>query len=172
MWRSGQSHEQRGNLQLLLVVLAIDAIVLGVFFSSDRRMIHHRSLSELVATDGPLPRRVLRVEGKLERGSLYRVKDACEFRFRLTEVGAPSALDVRYVVDEGYPWARRECALPDTFCDAPDYEVDGIVEGTLERDARGLYFAATQLMTRCPGKYRYPSPHETWPRCAPIPVRA
>jgi hypothetical protein len=113
------------------------------------------------------------VEGQLVRGSLYRVKHACEFRFQLQAYGDSRALEVRYPIDEGYLWARRECALPETFCDAPGFELTAVVEGTLERDAQGhLYFAGTQLMARCPGKYELRQVHERWPRCSPIPVRA
>jgi len=172
VWRLGSGGNRRGNLPLLLALLAIDAGVLVAVFGSDRGVIYHRPLPELFADFDQLRYRRLRVEGTLEHRSLYRVKDACEFHFRITAPGSPRALAVRYVMDEGYPWSRRECGLPDAFCDAPGYELVAVVDGTLERDASGIYFAATQVMARWPPWNRmYPGPHETWPRCGPIPVR-
>jgi cytochrome c-type biogenesis protein CcmE len=158
-------------LRLLLVVLAIDAIALASFAFSDRRVVYSRSVPELLAEPHSFRRSSLRVGGSLVEGSLYRVKGVCEFRFRLAGYGDPRTLEVRYAIDEGTLLTRRDCVLPDTFCDAPGFELSATVEGTLERDSRGeLYFEGTQIMAKCPSKYELRERHE-WPRCPPIPVR-
>jgi cytochrome c-type biogenesis protein CcmE len=171
VWRLPRVGKLRGGLQLLLVVLAIDAVALASFALSERRVVYSRSVPELLAEPRSFRRSALRVGGLLVRGSLYRMKDVCEFRFRLVGYGDPRTLEVRYAIDEGTPLTRRDCVLPDTFCDAPGFELSATVEGTLERDSRGgHYFAATQIMAKCPSKYELRERHE-WPRCPPIPVR-
>lgn len=171
MWRFAGSDKLRGGLKLLAAVLVIDAVVLAAFVSSEPRYVYQRAIPELVSDGGAPGARVLRVEGLLVRGSLYRLKDRCEFRFRLAAPGGAHELEVRYAIDEGILWARRDCVLPDTFCDAPGYELTATVEGTLERDERGLYFTGTQIMAKCPGKYELRGQHGPQ-RCPPIPVRA
>jgi cytochrome c-type biogenesis protein CcmE len=170
VWRLRRVGKLRGGLQLLLVVLAIDAVALASFALSERRVVYSRSVGELLAKPQSFRRAALRVEGLLVRGSLYRVKDVCEFRFGLAAYGDPRTLEVRYAIDEG-TLLTRDCVLPDTFCDAPGFELTATVEGTLERDSRGeLYFEGTQIMAKCPSKYELRERHE-WPRCPPIPVR-
>lgn len=157
----------------MLVVLAIDAIALASFALSGRRVVYSRRIPELLTDAGSVRHRVLRVEGLLVRGSLYRLKDVCEFRFRITDYGDPRTLDVRYAIDDSSVLTPRDCVLPDTFCDAPGFELTATVEGTLERDSLGhLYLAGTQVMAKCPSKYEMRGSHGAWPRCPPIPVRA
>lgn len=170
VWRLPRVGKLRGGLQLLLVVLAVDAIALASFALSERQTIYSRSIPELLAEPQSYRRKVLRGQGLLVRGSLYRVKDVCEFRFHLIGYGDPRTLEVRYAIDEGTVLTRRDCVLPDTFCDAPGFELSVSVEGTLEGDSRGLYFAATNIMAKCPSKYELRAARE-WPPCRPIPVR-
>jgi hypothetical protein len=172
VWRRVHSAERRGNLRLLLVLLAVDAVALSVrFLTEDNAVVFSRDVAALLASAGSFQFRALRVEGRLVPVSRYRLKDGCEFRFRIAGTRDASAtLDVRYPIDLGYPWSRRECALPDTFCDAPGFELTAIVEGKLEYDAGGFHIAGTHVWARCPGKYEMRS-EKYPPRCLPIPMR-
>lgn len=165
-------NEQRGNPRLLLAMLAIDAVVLGALYLTEpRAVIYSRTVPELLANADAHRSRALRVEGALVPGSLYRLKDRCEFRFRLAANSASAgSIEVRYPVDPGYPWSPRACGLPDTFCDAPGFDFTSTVEGELRHDASGLYFAGTRVIARCSGAYRMRNDKHS-PRCAPIPTR-
>lgn len=154
-------------------MLAIDAIVLSALYLTEpREVVYSRSVPQVLENASSLQFRPQRVEGALVAGSLYRVSGRCEFRFSIAATRDSAAmLPVRYVLDLGYPWSRRDCALPDTFCDAPPFDFTTIVQGKLEYDASGLYFSATQVMTRCPAKYEMRNGQPP-PPCPPVPVRA
>jgi cytochrome c-type biogenesis protein CcmE len=155
----------------LLVLLAFDAAILAWILPWASPMIYARSIPTLLQD---LPRResrTLRTEGALVHQSLYRLKQGCEFRFRLEhQRDSPSVIDVRYRPDLGYAWSRTPCVLPDTFCDTDEMEVSITVEGRLARDSSGFYFAATQVMSKCPSKYEI-GHYKNWPPCPPVPVR-
>lgn len=89
---------------------------------------------------GPRDRQV-RVSGYLVHGSLCRLGEECVIEFALQGRGAQ--MPVRY---EG-------CNLPGTLRETPGVDVSLVVEGERCVDCR--YFAATQVMARCPGKYEY-----------------
>jgi cytochrome c-type biogenesis protein CcmE len=160
-----------GGLLLLLALLALDAAILALVLPGSNSMIYAQSIPTLLQDQRRFEYRMLRTGGVLVHQSLHRLQKGCEFRFRLaSHSDDASALDVRYQPDLGYPWAPRACALPDTFCDAEGFDLSISVEGRVESDARGFYFLATQVMSKCPGKYEMVS-RESWPRCLPVPVR-
>jgi cytochrome c-type biogenesis protein CcmE len=160
-----------GGILLLLVLLAFDAAILAWILPSSSPMIYSRSIPTLLQD---FPRResgTLRTEGALVHQSLYRLRQGCEFRFRLGHYqDSSSVIDVRYRPDLGYVWSRAPCALPDTFCDTKEMDFSITVEGRLARDASGFYFAATQVMSKCPSKYEI-GRYKNWPACPPVPVR-
>ena len=81
--------------------------------------------------------RPLRVEGKLQQGSIqFESEPSCEHRFVLTKEG------------EQMPVRFPRCVVPDTFRD--DLDLDVVVQGRLQGDGT---FLADQVIPRCPSKY-------------------
>jgi cytochrome c-type biogenesis protein CcmE len=168
---SSRGSRSNGGLLLLLALLALDVAILALVLPGSNSVIYSRSIPTLLQDRSRFEYRTLRTGGVLVHQSLYRLKKGCEFRFRLaSHSDDATALDVRYQPDLGYRWSARDCALPDTFCDAKGLDLSVSVEGRLERDAGGFYFLATQVMCKCPRKYDVVS-RKSWPPCLPVPVR-
>ena len=94
--RTLHGSRSNGGLLLLLVLLAFDAAILAWILPWASPMIYARSIPTLLQD---LPRResrTLRTEGALVHQSLYRLKQGCEFRFRLEhQRDSPSVIDGR-----------------------------------------------------------------------------
>jgi cytochrome c-type biogenesis protein CcmE len=80
--------------------------------------------------------RPVRVEGDLKQGSIQFREDPCEWRFVLGSKG--HEMPVRF----------SQCVVPDTFKDGMGLKVT--VQGRLNEQG---YFAADQVIPRCPSKY-------------------
>ena len=128
--------------KLLVGSLVLGASVLGAVFGlSKERPIWARSVSEFRVH--PSFDRTVRVSGYLVPGTLCKMTDRCEHRFRISELRPekPAVLPVRY----------QSCLVPDTFRDVPGVDISIIVEGKL---CAGCHiFEAAQIMAKCPGKY-------------------
>jgi cytochrome c-type biogenesis protein CcmE len=130
------------------VLLGVGILVV-VFRLSSPRAVYAHSVSEFVAQ--PIRDQPVRVSGTLVHGSLSRADNPCEYRFRLA--GRESAFS-----DAGPLSPRPElsvryaaCVIPDTFRDLPGCDVEVMVEGELCANCHR--FEATQVLSKCPGKY-------------------
>lgn len=124
---------------LLLGTLAL-AVVFGL---PSQHPLRTRSVTEFRAA--PSFDETVRVSGVLVPGTLCKMKDRCEYHFRIYEPhrsSDPSAeLPVRY----------EDCILPDTLRDVPGHEVQLAIEGEL---CSGCHvFAAKWVMAKSSGKY-------------------
>jgi cytochrome c-type biogenesis protein CcmE len=139
--------------RLLALSLCGTAAVLFVVFGLDRpRVVHALPVSRFMAR--PLLDRTVRVSGQLVRGSLCRVSEPCEYRFRLEEGG--QSLQV----------SHPACTLPDTLRDAPGYDVEVQVEGELCGNCHA--FESSSVLAKGPGKYWMTATGHPLP-AAPIP---
>jgi cytochrome c-type biogenesis protein CcmE len=129
----------RRNLGLLVALLVMAGGLLTLVMTSfEDAAVYSRTVGELVGQEGAAEGRTVRVQGVLVKGSLKYRDDPCEYRFRMYE--GDDVLEVRY----------PQCVVPDTFRDVPDTDVEVTAIGTL---AAGGYFAAEQIMAKCPSKY-------------------
>lgn len=145
----------------IVVTMLVSAVAFLLFGSETSEVfVYSKSIDELVSGSVPTHEHRLRVEGELKPGSVRFRAKPCEWRFILT--GKIKELPVRY------PF----CVVPDTFRDAKGVEV--MVQGNLQDDG---WFAASQLIPRCPSKYerakliqegeKKPHGFETTPLTAP-----
>ena len=130
--------ESKGNLKLLVALLAMGAGIVALVMSFSGAAVYAKTVDQVVADAGKLQGRKVRVEGRLVHGSLKRREQPCEYRFELGGGGA--VLPVRYA----------QCVVPDTFRDVPGMDLDVTVEGTVSQDGS---FEATQVLAKCPSKY-------------------
>lgn len=143
---NGKLSRKRGNLALLLGLLAMGAIVVVVFLGGfQEAAVYAMPTDQVVEKASTLVGRRLRVEGELVPGTLVRSESGCEYRFRIRKSGAE--LPVRF----------DKCVIPDTFRDRPEGGVEVTVEGEVSKD--GKTFQATLIMAKCASKYD-PSTHE------------
>lgn len=128
----------KGNLRLLLALLAIAGGVIALVMSFSGAAVYAKSVDQVLSEGEKLQGRRLRVEGKLVHGSLLRRDTPCEYRFQME--GGGEVMAVRYA----------QCVVPDTFRDVPGMDLDVTVEGTIAEDGS---FEATQVLAKCPSKY-------------------
>lgn len=128
----------KGNLKLLVALLAMGAGIVALVMSFSGAAVYAKTVDQVVAEAGKLQGRKVRVEGRLVHGSLKRRDQPCEYRFEIGGGGA--VLPVRYA----------QCVVPDTFRDVPGMDLDVTVEGTVSQDGS---FEATQVLAKCPSKY-------------------
>lgn len=124
----------RQRLKFLLLgvgVVAAMGILLAVALTGDSGFSYYRSVSEFRADPGTDAQ--MRVNGKVEVGSIRRADDGSEVDFVMHEGG--QTLTVHYAG-----------IIPDTFVDDADVVVQG------ELDADGV-FQADLLLAKCPSKY-------------------
>lgn len=128
-----------GGWGLLLALLAMGGGVLALVLSSaETSVIYSVTTSQLLGDTAAYQGKNVRVQGALVKGSLRHRAEPCEYRFSITE--GKKTLPVRY----------PECVVPDTFRDVPDVDVEVTAEGRLTEEG---YFAADQIMAKCPSKY-------------------
>jgi cytochrome c-type biogenesis protein CcmE len=135
----------------LLAASLVGAVgIVALAFQLESRPIYSYGLGEFLARD--LRDREVRVEGRLVRGSLCRVEEACGYRFVLTdELDQP---DAEAPFPESGPTLSVSydgCTIPDTFGDVPGLDLTIKVQG--ERCQACHDFEATQIVIRCPPKY-------------------
>ena len=134
--RAGEPAPKR-NLGLLVGLLVVGAALVALVFSFQEAAVYAKTVDQLMAEQGKLAGRPVRVEGDLVKGTLVHQDSPCEYRFRMVSKGVE--VPVRY----------GQCVVPDTFRDVPDMDVKVTVEGKLV----GQQFEATQVMAKCPSKY-------------------
>lgn len=134
--------EARGGLSPLVKV-GIVAVMLGgalalLWFSTTAQdaFVYSKLVDEVLRDPGTFKGRVLRVEGDLKQGSILFKERPCEWRFVIG--GKGHEMPVRF----------PQCIVPDTFKDGMGLKVT--VQGHLTSDG---YFAADQVIPRCPSKY-------------------
>lgn len=129
----------RKNLRLLAALLVMGGGLLALVMTSfEDAAVYSRGVDELMKEPAAASGRTVRVQGTLVKGSLKYRDDPCEYRFRMQK--DDSVLEVRY----------PQCVVPDTFRDVPDMDVQVTAIGSLAGDG---YFAAEQIMAKCPSKY-------------------
>jgi cytochrome c-type biogenesis protein CcmE len=108
------------------------------------------SVSKFLAN--PVHDTTVRVRGTLVHGTLCKVDQPCEYRFRIAEYHLPSVGEPppRQTVPK-LSVSYSECLAPDTFREIPGVDVDITVEGEL--CATCHTFQASQIMTNA-GKYK------------------
>lgn len=133
---------ERGGVSPLLKV-AIVLVMLGgavalLWFSTTARdaFVYSKLVDEVLRNPATFTGRELRVEGDLKQGSILFKESPCEWRFVLGQKGRE--MPVRF----------PQCIVPDTFKDGMGLKVT--VQGRLTAEG---YFAATQVIPRCPSKY-------------------
>jgi cytochrome c-type biogenesis protein CcmE len=135
---------------LLLGTVVLGATVLTVVFASAKPTTIY-SLRVLEFVRQPILDAPVRIEGVLVDGSLCKVADKCEYRFRLTDSPGAATLVSRAELAVRY----AGCAVPDTFRDISGFDLSVTVAGELCEDCS--YFAASNIMAKCPSKYEVPN---------------
>ncbi len=123
------------KMRLALIVVGIVACVgflLAVTLSSKSGLVYYYTVSEFRKLDGQKSGGI-RINGKVEDGSIVRQKSAMDVRFNVTD--GKEALPVEY-----------HGVIPDTFVDGADV----VIEGGLRPDGT---FVASNLLAKCPSKY-------------------
>lgn len=126
------------NLKIALVLTLFAGGIVAVVLTTGAgdAMTYSKLVDEVVADPSAFEGRQLRVEGKLQPGSIRFREEPCEWRFVIERNGR--SLPVRF----------PECVVPDTFRDG--FGIDVTVRGEL--DGRGG-FLADEVIPRCPSKY-------------------
>ncbi len=148
------------NVGLLVGLLVMGGALVALVFSFQEAAVYAKTVDQLMAEQGRLAGRPVRVEGDLVKGTLVHQDSPCEYRFRMVSKGIE--VPVRYA----------QCVVPDTFRDVPDMDVKVTVEGKLT----GQQFEATQVMAKCPSKYDMKeksrngeaAPHAAMPPATPV----
>lgn len=121
-----------------LVVGALSAALSILVFGSDASdaFVYAKLVDEVLVEPDAFKDRELRVEGALKPGSVEFAERPCEWRFVLSRG------------DKEMPVRFPQCIVPDTFKDNMGLQVT--VQGRLTEAG---YFAANQVIPRCPSKY-------------------
>lgn len=128
----------RRNLGLLVGLVAMAGGITALALNFQESAVYAKSVDQLLAEQGRLAGRAVRVQGNLVKGSLVHQEQPCEYRFRITKNNAE--IPVRY----------GNCVVPDTFRDVPNMDVEVTVQGKLLADNS---FEASEVMAKCPSKY-------------------
>ena len=123
------------KLRMILIGVGIVACVgflLAVTLSSKSGLVYYYTVSEFRKLDGPRDGGI-RINGKVEDGSIVKQKTGMDVRFNVTD--GQAALPVEY-----------HGVIPDTFVDGADV----VIEGGLRQDGT---FVASNLLAKCPSKY-------------------
>jgi cytochrome c-type biogenesis protein CcmE len=133
-----EGHGLSPLVKIGLVVGALGAACLILVFGSDASdaFVYAKLVDEVLVDPEAFRDRELRVEGALKQGSVQFAEEPCEWRFVLSK-GARE-MPVRF----------PQCIVPDTFKDGMGLQVT--VQGRLTDEG---YFAANQVIPRCPSKY-------------------
>lgn len=126
------------NLKIALVLTLFAGGIVAVVLTTGAgdAMTYSKLVDEVAADPARFAGRQLRVEGKLQPGSIRFREEPCEWRFVIERNGR--SLPVRF----------PQCVVPDTFRDG--FGIDVTVRGELEA---GGGFLADELIPRCPSKY-------------------
>ena len=137
--------------KLLLGTLALSAGALALIFGTNvSRPMYSLGVADFQAR--PRWDERVRLNGTLVRGTLCKVDEPCEYRFRLGDRG------------ESIPVSYEGCVVPDTFRDVPWLDVQVSAEG--EQCQSCHHFKASSIMAKVPGKYEMsPTPFPPIPRC-------
>lgn len=135
---SPQRNKPKRNLGMLVGLVAMTGGIAALALSFQESAVYAKSVDQLMAEQGHLAGRAVRVQGNLVKGTLVHQEQPCEYRFRMTKGGVE--LPVRY----------PNCVVPDTFRDVPNMDVEVTVQGKLLADNS---FEATEVMAKCPSKY-------------------
>lgn len=137
--------------KLLLGTLLVSAGALAVVFGTKvARPMYSLGVADFHAR--PRWDERVRLNGTLVRGTLCKVDEPCEYRFRMSDRG--ESLSVSY----------ESCVIPDTFRDVPGTDVEVRVEG---EQCQGCHdFEASAIMAMSLGKFETrPTPFSPVPRC-------
>ena len=124
--------------------------------TAEDAFVYSKLVDEVMGDPGSFQDRPVRVEGDLKQGSIQFREQPCEWRFTLASKG--QEMPVRF----------SQCVVPDTFKDGMGLKVT--VQGRLSES--GGYFAADQVIPRCPSKYEMQQAQqrgEKMPHAAPPP---
>jgi len=125
----------RKKLRLVLIgagILACVGFLLAVSLSSKSGLVYYYTVSEFKKLEGAQSTGI-RINGKVEDGSILRQKSGMDVRFNVTD--GQSVLPVEY-----------HGVIPDTFVDGADV----VVEGGVRQDGT---FQASSMLAKCPSKY-------------------
>jgi cytochrome c-type biogenesis protein CcmE len=138
--------------KLLAGTLLLGASILYAVFSLGRpKPVYSRSVSEFLAH--PIRDEAVRIQGSLVPGSLVRLDEPCEYRFRLVDRWSPSTdaapSAARPELSVRYP----RCIVPDTFRDTPGFEGAVVtVEGKMCQSCH--HFEASEIYAKVTLKYQ------------------
>ena len=121
----------------VVVVLLSGSLAFLLFGSqASDAFVYSKKVNEVLTEPRAFVGRELRVEGMLQPGSIKFRQDPCEWRFVLNNSG--KSLPIRF----------PQCVVPDSFRDGMGITVT--VQGRLQDEG---FFAAKQVIPRCPSKY-------------------
>ncbi len=157
----GEAEESRGLAPLLKVGIVFGMLggalaLLWFSTTADDAFVYSKLVDEVMAEPSAWKARPVRVEGDLKQGSIEFRENPCEYRFVIGTKG--KEMPVRF----------PQCIVPDTFKDGMGLKVT--VQGRLNDDG---YFAADQVIPRCPSKYEMQQAQqrgETMPHAMPPPA--
>jgi len=132
-------------------VLLGAGILVAVFgWGRPKSSVYARSVSAFLAH--PSFDEPVRVQGSLVPGSLVRGSEPCEYRFSLVDGWSASTDAVAIAEQPQLPVRYLGCVVPDTFRDAPGFEMAPVtVEGKLCESCHR--FEASQIYAKMPRKY-------------------
>ncbi len=113
-------------------IVACMGFLLAVTLNSKSGLVYYYTVGEFLELEGAHDGS-LRINGKVEAGSIVRKTNGMDLRFVVTD--GQAALPVEY-----------HGVIPDTFVDGADV----VVEGGLRQDGT---FKASNLLAKCPSKY-------------------
>jgi cytochrome c-type biogenesis protein CcmE len=138
----GRGGDERRGISALVKVGIVSAMLGGaialLWFSTTAQdaFVYSKLVDEVLRDPGSFKGRAVRVEGDLKQGSILFKEKPCEWRFVIGTKG--QEMPVRF----------PQCIVPDTFKDGMGLKVT--VQGRLTSEG---YFAADQVIPRCPSKY-------------------
>ena len=138
---------------IVFAMLAGALSLLWFSTTAEDAFVYSKLVDEVMGDPGSFKDRPVRVEGDLKQGSIAFREQPCEWRFVLASKG--QEMPVRF----------PQCVVPDTFKDGMGLKVT--VQGRLSDDG---YFAADQVIPRCPSKYEMQEAQqrgETMPHAMP-----
>jgi len=124
------------KIGLVFGMLAGALCLLWFSTTAEDAFVYSKLVDEVMTDPNAFKTRPVRVEGDLKQGSIKFREDPCEWRFTLNSKG--HEMPVRF----------GQCVVPDTFKDGMGLKVT--VQGRLNDQG---YFAADQVIPRCPSKY-------------------
>jgi cytochrome c-type biogenesis protein CcmE len=134
--RDGQGISPLVKVGIVFAMLAGALALLWFSTTAEDAFVYSKLVDEVMVDPAAYTSRPVRVEGDLKQGSIQFRESPCEWRFVIGSKG--HEMPVRF----------PQCVVPDTFKDGMGLKVT--VQGRL---SDGGYFAADQVIPRCPSKY-------------------